>query len=387
MANLTRNFVLGKMNKVVDERLVPNGEYIDALNIRMGSTEQSEIGVIENTKGNEKLTTLRYIDGTSLSANARCIGAVEDSEAETVYWFVHDPTFIVGATGKLDMIVSYNMLNNILTYHVVSIDDGNNARTTLNFSPEYLITGVNLIKTGNNDEVLIYFTDNYNQPRFINNLRRYNLPLANIDQFTNESILVIKKPPVQSPTVVLSDSATQENFLDFRFVSFAYRYRYADNEYSAISQFSEPAFQPLPFDLSVDSNLNEGMINAFNKATITYNSGSSLVKSIELLFKDMSTSVIKVIEKLNKKDLGIPDNTDRDFEFVSSKIFTVLPESELLRLYDNVPLLAKAQTIMGNRLMYGNYTEGYDLVTDSNQPVQLTYIASLQSTLIGLWRI
>ena len=41
MANLTRNFVLGKMNKVVDERLVPNGEYIDALNIRMGSTEQS----------------------------------------------------------------------------------------------------------------------------------------------------------------------------------------------------------------------------------------------------------------------------------------------------------------------------------------------------------
>ena len=384
MANLTRNFVLGKMNKVVDERLVPNGEYIDALNIRMGSTEQSEIGVIENTKGNERLTTLRYIDGTSLSANARCIGAVEDSEAETVYWFVHDPTFTVGATGKLDMIVSYNMLNNILTYHVVSIDDGNNARTTLNFSPEYLITGVNLIKTGNNDEVLIYFTDNYNQPRFINNLRRYNLPAANIDQFTNESILVIKKPPVQSPTVVLSDSATQENFLDFRFVSFAYRYRYADNEYSAISQFSEPAFQPLPFDLSVDSNLNEGMINAFNKATITYNSGSSLVKSIELLFKDMSTSVIKVIEKLNKKDLGIPDNTDRDFEFVSSKIFTVLPESELLRLYDNVPLLAKAQTIMGNRLMYGNYTEGYDLVTDSNQPVQLTYVASLQSTLIGL---
>ena len=384
MTNLTRNFVLGRMNKVVDERLVPNGEYIDALNIRMGSTEQSEIGVIENTKGNERLTTLRYIDGTSLSANARCIGAIEDSEAETIYWFVHDPTFTVGATGKLDMIVSYNMLNNILTYHVVSIDDGDNARTTLNFSPEYLITGVNLIKTGNNDEVLIFFTDNYNQPRFINNLRRYNLPSGNIDQFTNESILVIKRPPVQSPTVALSTSATQENFLDFRFISFAYRYRYEDGEYSAISQFSDPAFQPLPFDLSVDSNLNEGMINAFNKATITYNSGSSLVKSIELLFKDMSTSVIKVIEKLNKRDLGIPDNTDRDYEFVSSKIFTVLPESELLRLYDNVPLLAKAQTIMGNRLMYGNYTEGYDLVTDSNQPVQLTYIASLQSNVIGL---
>jgi hypothetical protein len=41
MANITRNFTAGKMNKVVDERLVPNGEYIDALNVRMGSTENA----------------------------------------------------------------------------------------------------------------------------------------------------------------------------------------------------------------------------------------------------------------------------------------------------------------------------------------------------------
>ena len=38
------------MNKVVDERLIPNGQYIDALNVRMGSTELSEIGAIEKLK-------------------------------------------------------------------------------------------------------------------------------------------------------------------------------------------------------------------------------------------------------------------------------------------------------------------------------------------------
>jgi hypothetical protein len=58
MANIQRNFIAGRMNKSVDERLVPNGEYIDALNIRMGSTEGSEIGVLENSKGNTQLTTL-----------------------------------------------------------------------------------------------------------------------------------------------------------------------------------------------------------------------------------------------------------------------------------------------------------------------------------------
>ncbi|NBO22864.1 hypothetical protein EBU94_05965 [bacterium] len=58
MSKIQRNFIAGRMNKVVDERLVPEGEYIDAMNIRMGSTEQSEIGVIENTKGNLPLVRI-----------------------------------------------------------------------------------------------------------------------------------------------------------------------------------------------------------------------------------------------------------------------------------------------------------------------------------------
>ena len=60
MGNVKRNFIKGRMNKSVDERLVPNGEYIDALNVRLGSTEGSEIGSVENSKGNTRLTTLQY---------------------------------------------------------------------------------------------------------------------------------------------------------------------------------------------------------------------------------------------------------------------------------------------------------------------------------------
>lgn len=48
MASTKRNFILGRMNKSLDERLVPNGEYVDALNVRLGSTEDSEIGSVEN---------------------------------------------------------------------------------------------------------------------------------------------------------------------------------------------------------------------------------------------------------------------------------------------------------------------------------------------------
>ena len=58
MANIQRNFIAGRMNKSLDERLVPNGEYINAVNVRLGSTEDSEIGAVENSKGNLPLTRL-----------------------------------------------------------------------------------------------------------------------------------------------------------------------------------------------------------------------------------------------------------------------------------------------------------------------------------------
>ena len=373
MANITRNFIAGRMNKVVDERLIPDGEYIDALNVRMGSTENSEIGVIENTKGNTKLTTLKYINGTALSASARCIGTITDNTNETIYWFIHDSNFPVGATGKLDMIVSFNVYNNILTYHLISINNGGGVNTTLNFNPDYLITGVNIIDN------LLFFTDDYNPPRVINIDKNYADPVGNIDQFSAESILVIKKPPVESPSVELINTGDQENFLESRFICFAYRYQYEDGEYSATSQWSDPAFQPKPFSFSINSYLNDGMQNQYNTAIVTYNTGGPLVKGIDLLFKETTSNVIKVIEKINKAVAGLSDNVDEEFTFTNSKIFTILPESELSRLFDNVPLLAKAQTIMGNRLMYGNYVEGYDMLDNNGNPVELGYSTTLIS--------
>ena len=92
MANTSRNFVAGKMNKGLDERLLPNGQYIDAVNVRLGSTETTEIGAVENSKGNEQLTSLQY-NGTALSSEATCIGAYALGEQETMFWFVHDPAF------------------------------------------------------------------------------------------------------------------------------------------------------------------------------------------------------------------------------------------------------------------------------------------------------
>jgi len=376
MPKFTRNFTAGKMNKTFDERVVPNGEYIDAMNVRMGSTENSEFGVIENTKGNISLTTLKF-QNTLLSVDARCIGVYEDGSIETIYWFVHDPSFPLGATGKLDLIVSFNTTTLSLTYHVITINNGGGVDTTLNFNPEYLITGINKIQD------LLFFTDNYNAPRVINVTSSYAVPVGLLDAggggqlLLEESLLVIKRPPVEAPTVKLLVAPGEQNFLEERFISFAYRYLYADGQYSATSQWSDIAFSPNGFQLTIEAYLNEGMINAYNACEVKYYTGNSLVLGIDLLFKQSESNIIKIIEKQNKADLGIANNTYKTLTFDNSKIFTVLPEAELLRLYDNVPRFAQAQTLMGNRLMYGNYIEGYDLVSANGQPLQLTYQANL----------
>jgi hypothetical protein len=363
MAKTTRNFIAGRMNKSVDERLLPNGEYVDAMNLRLGSTEESEVGSVENTKGNTQLTSLQY-NGVDLSSQARCIGAYEDGQRETLYWFVHDPAH--STAGIVDMVVSFNIEFNILTYHVAT--EGLTS-TVLNFNPDFLITGVNRV------EDLVFWTDNYNQPRFINITRNYDSASTNLE----EHLLVIKKPPVSAPEIQLTNLSGEENFIEESFITFAYRYKYADGEYSALSQFSEPAFIPKPFNYSLSSGLNEGMVNSFNNVIVSYNTGGSLVKDIEVVFKETNSNVIKSIEVFNKENLGYADNQLYQLSFANSKIFTVLNPTQLLRTFDNVPLKAQAQTIMGNRLIYGNYVDGYDLIDLNDNPIRLEYLCNLIS--------
>ena len=372
--DIKTNFIAGKMNKSVDERLIPAGQYIDALNVRLGSTEGTEIGAVENSKGNTVLTAISY-NGSPLSNSATCIGAFEDGVNENIYWFLHDPANATSLSGKVDMVLSFNTVNQTTVYHIIS-------ESVLNFNPQYLITGVDLI------ENLLFFTDDYNAPRRINITRGYPIPTVSGDQITNEEINVIVKPPgfssyssplgvveydLATPTLVFLNVAGAENYLEDKFLCFAYRYQYREFEYSATSLFTQPAFEAGSFFYDLANFDNAGMKNIYNSVDIGFNTGGPLVIAVEVLFKESGKNTINVIERFDKKDMGWADNNTQTIRFTNSKIYSVLGSDELLRQYDNVPRFAKAQTIMGNRLIYGNYIDQYDIATVDGQKIAIDY--------------
>lgn len=342
------------MNKSLDERLMPPGEYRDALNIEVSSVEGTNVGSVRNVQGNTQLTTLEY-DGETI-IDAVCIGAIANESKGIMYWFVHAPL------NGVDMIVSYNEKIESLTYHVVSL-------SVLNFNPQYLITGVNII-----DDLLIW-TDNYNQPRKINVNRSYPMPFLGSDTITEADIALIQAPPISAPAILFKNVEEQENYIEDKFVCFAYRYKYVDGEYSALSQFTSAAFIPGVFELSDSIYANGGMQNVFNGVSISFNTGGPNVVGVDLCFKLNDSNVINVIEKFDKLEQGWSDYATETIDFSASKIYTTLPESELLRVYDNVPRKAKAQTLMGNRVMFGNYVDGYDIIDSDNEPITIDFVA------------
>ena len=337
-------FNKGRMNKDVDERLVPNGEYTDALNIRVTNTDDSDSGTVQNEKGNTKLTRI------NVSGNPRCIGSVSDEANEQIYWFV------VNDSGH-SFIFEYDAVNDVTS--TVLSDTRTGSAQVLGFDKQYKITGANVVYNKTTDETLLFFTDNLNPPRMVNVNRAKAYGSGN---FVEDDINLYKKPPRKAPSVLGFNTATAvENGVSERFFAFAYRYKYLDNQYSALSAFTQYQFTPGLFDLNFSTFENEGMVNQFNGYNITYNTGDKRVTDIQLCFKSPLSGEVFIIDTINKKENDYIDDVERTYTFINNKVYQALPDDELNRVFDNVPLKALAQDVIEDRLVFGNYTTQYDI--------------------------
>jgi len=160
----------------------------------------------------------------------------------------------------------------------------------------------------------------------------------------------------------------EDSLFKTKFSRFAYRYKYIDNEYSTFSPFSEIAFIPTSFNYHPNKGYNLGMVNSLKSLTLKdfiVNIPKD-VKSIDVLYKEENSPNIYIVDTI--KDL-----TKTKYTITSETIKNgIVPSNQLLRLWDNVPKTALAQDVVGNRIVYGNYLQNYDLIdTVKNTPYSI----------------
>ena len=161
-----------------------------------------------------------------------------------------------------------------------------------------------------------------------------------------------------------------ERLFEFKFPRFGTRYKYADGEYSAFSPFSPVAFVPGAFDYHPKKGYNLGMTNKLTEVGLRnfrLNDTPLDVVEIDILFKEDSSPNVYVVDSI-KKDSTETYWDDDEYILTHETIKGAVPSNQLLRSWDNVPKIALAQEITGNRIVYGNYTQGWDVFDATGNP-------------------
>ena len=160
-------------------------------------------------------------------------------------------------------------------------------------------------------------------------------------------------------------------YLD-KFIYFAYRYKYIDGEFSCISPYSTSAFVPGFFSYNPKNGFNRGMESICKFIKITDFVPHDIpedVESVELLLKDSSSEIVQIIKEIKRSTGGfvqLGTHANGSAELNSESFGSSVPSDQLLRPFDAIPRIAKAQEFSGSRLLYGNYIEGYDLKSISS---------------------
>ena len=186
---------------------------------------------------------------------------------------------------------------------------------------------------------------------------------------------------------------TKEGIYKNQFVKLAMRYKYLDNEYSCISPYSNVIFKPGGYGFNAEVGWNPGMENRVDSFVIHDFVSSDIpedVKEVEILYRESSgfpavysAAKIKADQnpnsKWNKKYQN-PNKIDSGQININQEIFgNILPTNQLDRTYDALPKKAKAQELVASRVLYGNYTENYNLIDDSGSVVNGNFSLQVES--------
>ena len=417
MAEVKNAFIKSKMNKDLDSRLLPSGEYRDGQNIQVSKSEGEDVGALENALGNtlavdfNQLAVTFLNDQSITSLDLKSIGMHTDTATSTVFVFLTDYNDQdYASTGISTYSPSAN--NFIYAYNTTTKQNPTLLvyGSFLNFSQSSPIHGINLLET------LLFWTDNRNQPRKINwqiadgiyystedkmSVAKYNPYQPIYMYYTSGSGSYTSMQDVVSPTLpdgtanpflnapqgnqILDQNGVaaawpgDPDYLEDKFVRFSYRFKFNDGEYSIMAPFTQPAFVPKQDGYFLASDEDEAfrssivrfMQNKVNNVALYIPlpfAANSLyanldVVEMDILYKESDALSVKILESINSNvfsknsDDSVNTSSVYTYQYQSRKPYKTLPEAEIIRVFDRVPVKALGQEVIGNRIVYSNFQD------------------------------
>jgi hypothetical protein len=191
----------------------------------------------------------------------------------------------------------------------------------------------------------------------------------------------------------MSDASDDPNwtgdtaFMQDKYIRFSYRYKFQDGEYSLMAPFTQIVFIPNQkgFFYSGDetraytSTIVEWMQNYVNNILLhielpqlaTKINSEYLIEKIDILYRESDALTVKVLETIGINDI-ISNSVGNvyTYEYKSQTPYKTLPEAQITRVFDKVPIRARAQESAGNRIMYGNF------IASNTAPASINYTVS-----------
>jgi hypothetical protein len=344
-----------------------------------------------------------YITGSGINSGTSLVGGISNMLGSTLipYTLPTGNNTCIGTLRNIqDNSIIYSLYNDqenhsILEYfcETKTIEPILEPRPLIGFTTSFLGFTLNSkIHSANILDDIYLWTDGNVSPRKINVKRAkdflnqltpsaVNTPYSNLiatgtDAEKLQFIEAIKYKPEFQPSISLEfDPNRKTNYLREHMVQVKYRYIYDDNEKS---RWSDGSYISLPIGVE---NINGTFSNSIanNYLAVVLNTGHSTVKSIDVAFRFGNLGVWGKIDapirKYNNDNQQlISDFTSYTYNFYNDGVLIEIPDD--VDNYDSIPLVTDTQELIdGNRLIYGNNTEGY-------QNPDLDVVASYQNTQI-----
>ena len=335
-----------KLNRSKDARLHDKTEMYDAINISVddfdtstdGLSDTGDAGVIKPVKGNSAVN--QPFDVTE-TGNKRVLGSVADH--------VNNQLFVFVFSDNADEQGVYSVEGNELRVEYVS--------EYFQFLHDDFVKG-DIIYQADGDRIL-YFTDGRNEPRRLPLVSDVSLPSGSASAAQKiDYITACPKTPMHPPTwEFFADPGKPINFRSVEGFQFAYQCIYSSGEETAISTYSDVAV-PQPYLTQgslTDPNLEaaNGLRVSIPKIVSGIQNYTDNIEKIRLVVRIGNDGAFFTVAEKEVED-------NLTFDFYNDSVLTGVPQEDQDKLNDALPRVARGQTIVNDRLIYGNYTEGYE---------------------------